>query len=427
LGANISTYTDPTAQPNTTYTYQVIAYNLGGNSAPSNPATVTTPDVPPTAPSGLSAVLQNGPQAGLTWTDTSNNETSFVVERSDNGGTFAGLVTLPANAVSYTDATVVAGNTYTYRVKATNAGGSSAYSNTASVTLTAVPAAPTNLAAALVNNNRVRLTWMDNATTETGFVIERSVNGGTFNLFTTIAARAGTGTVTFTGNNLVSGNSYSYRVAAINGAGMSAYSNTVTLTFGSAPLAPTNLAGSLLSNPLRVRLTWRDNANNEGSFALERAANGGAFTLLATVPARNGTGNTVTYNDTTVLAGNTYEYRVMSVNGVGQSAYSNTFSAALLAPAAPSNFIGSAVVNGNNATVTLTWADNSTNETSFQIQRATNETFTTGLNTSTVAANSTTRVETRPRNRSYYYRIRAVNAAGVSAWVNITPFPIVTP
>jgi len=176
-----------------------------------------------------------------------------------------------------------------------------------------------------------------------------------------------------------------------------------------------------------VRLTWRDNANNESSFVLERAANGGAFTLLATVAARNGTGNTVTYNDTTALAGNTYDYRVMAVNGVGSSAYSNTFTANVLAPAAPSNFTGTAVVSGNNATVTLTWADNSNNETRFEIQRATNAAFTTGLNTNTVAANATTRVETRTRNRSYYYRIRAVNAAGASVWVNVTPFPIVTP
>jgi titin len=375
----------------------------------------------------LSAVLQNGPQAGLAWTDTSNNETSFVVERSDNGGVFAALATLPANTVSYADATVMAGNAYTYRVMAANAGGPSAYSNTASVTLTAPPAAPTALTATVLTNpTRVRLAWLDNATTETGFVIERSLNSGPFTLFTTVAARNGTGPVTFTGNNLVSGNAYSYRVAAINGAGSSAFTNVVTVTIGSIPAAPTNLADAMLGNPLRVRLTWRDNATNESNFILERSANGGAFTLLATVASRAGTGN-VTYNDTTVLVGNTYDYRVKAINGVGSSAYSNTFTAAVVAPAAPSNFAGSAVVSGTNATVTLTWVDNSSNETSFEVQRATNAAFTAGVNTNTVAANSTTRVETRTRNRSYYYRIRAVNPAGVSAWVNMTPFPIVTP
>ena len=428
VGANISSLHRPNSCANTTYSYRVIAFNLGGNSAPSNVATVTTPDVPPAAPTGLSAVLQNGPQVGLTWTDAANNESSFVVERGVNGGAFAVLATLPANTVSYTDATVVAGNTYTYRVMAANAGGPSAYSNTASLTLTAPPAAPTNLAYTLLTNPiRVRLTWLDNATTETGFVVERSINGGAYALVTTVPARNGTGNVTYTTNGITSGNIYSYRVAAINGAGSSAYSNVVSVTIGSIPAAPTNLAGSILANPLRVRLTWRDNSNNEGNFALERSANGGAFTLLATVPARNGTGNTITYNDTTVLAGNTYDYRVKAVNGVGPSAYSNTVTMGVLAPAAPSNFTGTAVVSGTNAIVTLTWADNSNNETSFEIQRATNAAFTAGLNTNTVGANSTTRVETRNRNRSYYYRIRAVNAAGVSVWVNMTPFPIVTP
>ncbi len=428
VGLNVTTYTDPTAVANTTYAYQVVAFNLGGYSNPSNIATVTTPDVPPTAPSGLSAVLQNGPQVGLAWTETANNETSFVVERSDNGGAFAALATLPANSVNYTDTAVAAGNAYTYRVMAANAGGPSAYSNTASVTLNAPPATPTALTYTLLTNpTRVRLAWLDNATTETGFEVERSVNGGAYTLLTTVAARNGSGPVTYTNTGVTSGNIYSYRVRAINAAGSSAYTNVVSVTIGSIPVAPTNLTDALLANPLRVRLTWRDNANNEANFVLERAANGGAFTVLATVAARNGTGNTVTYNDTTVLAGNTYDYRVMAVNGVGPSAYSNIFTASILPPAAPSNFTATAVANGTNASVTLTWADNSNNETRFEIQHATNAAFTAGLNTSTVAANITLRVESRNRNRTIYYRIRAVNPAGVSAWVNMTPFPIVTP
>ncbi len=427
VGENITSYSDTTVAPNTTYAYQVYAFNGSGNSLPSNIATVTTPDVPPAAPSGLTGVLQNGPQIGLAWTDNANNETSFVVERAVNGGAFAVLATLPADTVNYVDAAVMAGNTYTYQVMAANAGGSSAYSNSVSVTLLAPPAAPTNLVATLLANpTRIRLTWLDNATTETGFVVERSVNGGPFAMLTTVPARNGTGSVTYTTNTVTSGNIYSYRVVAINGAGSSAPSNVVNVTVGSIPAAPTNLVGTMLSNPLRIRLTFRDNATNETGLVLERSANGGPFTLLATLPPRNNTGN-VTYNDTTVLAGNSYSYRVMAVNGVGPSAYSNTFTIGVMAPAAPSNFTGTAVVSGNNAIITLTWTDNSDNETRFEIQRATDAAFTTGLNTNTVAANTTTRVETRNRNRTYYYRIRAINAAGVSAWVNVVPFPIVTP
>ena len=76
------------------------------------------------APTGLAATLQAGPQVGLTWTDNATNETGFVVQRSDNGGAFATIATPAANAgtgtVTYIDATVLAGNTYVYQVYAVN-------------------------------------------------------------------------------------------------------------------------------------------------------------------------------------------------------------------------------------------------------------------------------------------------------------------
>jgi hypothetical protein len=99
------------------------------------------------------------------------------------------------------------------------------------------------------------------------------------------------------------------------------------------------------------------------------------------------------------------------------------------AVAAPSNVnVAAVVLNATTDTVTVTWTDNSTNETSFRIQRATNATFTTGLSTSAVGANVTTLVQSRPRGVTYYYRVAAFNTIlGLSPWVNATPFPITTP
>ena len=64
--------------------------------------------------------------------------------------------------------------------------------------------------------------------------------------------------------------------------------------------------------------------------------------------------------------------------------------------------------------------------TSFTIQRATNLSFTTGLNTSTVAGTASTLTQTVNDNTTYYYRIRANTAVGSSAWTNALPFPIRT-
>ncbi|WP_423828282.1 fibronectin type III domain-containing protein [Sporotomaculum syntrophicum] len=76
--------------------------------------------------------------------------------------------------------------------------------------------------------------------------------------------------------------------------------------------------------------------------------------------------------------------------------------------------------------VTLTWKDNSDNESGYRIQGATNATFTNNLVTSIVDTNTTIFLTIIPRFTPYYFRIQAFSSAGESAWVNAQPFPIVT-
>src|SRR5581483_2217091 len=85
------------------------------------------------------------------------------------------------NVTSYQSTGLSGGTTYYYRVRATDAGGDSGYSNQASATTPVAPttpAAPSNLTATAVASNQVVLAWQDNSTNETGFIIERSSNGG---------------------------------------------------------------------------------------------------------------------------------------------------------------------------------------------------------------------------------------------------------
>ena len=91
-------------------------------------------------PTNLTATLggtTRRPQISLKWTDNSNNEDNFVVERSEGNGTTWKVLTtsLAANTSSYTDKSVVSGGkTYIYRIKATKGAQSSAYSNEATAT-----------------------------------------------------------------------------------------------------------------------------------------------------------------------------------------------------------------------------------------------------------------------------------------------------
>jgi len=88
----------------------------------------------PVAPSNLVATAISTSQINLAFQDNSTNETGFVIERSSDGNTFSPLATTAANITTYTDAGLVAGTTYYYRVKATNAQGDSTYSNISNAT-----------------------------------------------------------------------------------------------------------------------------------------------------------------------------------------------------------------------------------------------------------------------------------------------------
>jgi predicted phage tail protein len=193
--------------------------------------------------------------------------------------------------------------------------------------------------------------------------------------------------------------------------------------------------GSLTTGP-RIRLVFRDNqpngANAETGFLVYRSDNEGPFTLLPINPPlgpRNGVGN-VTYFDYAVTAGSTYEYYVVAINGTAASLPSARAIATLPpAPAAPATFTGTATRTNNTARVNLAWTDSSNNESRFVVQRDTVSTFNSAnLFTSNRGANSTSWANTGlPRNTNFYYRIRAENQYGVSAWVNLVPFPIRTP
>jgi FtsP/CotA-like multicopper oxidase with cupredoxin domain len=302
------------------------------------------------------------------------------------------------------------------------------------------PKAPTNLSGTVTgngNNRRVILTWIDNSANETSFIIRRaSTSTGPW----TVLANMPANVVTYTDPIGNTNQAYFYQVIAANSVGYAGVPGYSTLTVTEAsniaqvgqvqaqpPAAPTNLTAVVQAGP-QVLLTWTDNANNETSFVIERAIGAGAFSTLITVGPRTGTGS-VSYTDTTVLAGNTYAYRVAAVNSAGLSAYSNTASVSLaFPPAAPSPVTATAALQGQkNARVTLAWT-NVANETGYTIQYATDAAFTANLVTTSVGADVTTFTSGNlSRNTPYYFRVLAFNGAGVSAWVNATPFPITTP
>jgi hypothetical protein len=411
--------------------------------------------LPPNAPTNLAFTTTgtgNNARVVLTWMDDSITETAFVIQSKDWQGnwTDVGTVLMPLDQMSsnshgqrtYTVPSIYNPTfAYVYRVVAQNTVGygaefptMTAKSMTDPITVGTGPLAPMNLTGVLKTGPQVNLTWTDNATNESVFLLERSEAGGPFIQIATVGARNNTGNISFTDTTIKPATmpvTYSYQVKAVNPIGESVWSNTASVTVPVAvrPTTPSSLSATLVSGP-KINLSFKDTATNESNFYVERSTDGTTYTVIATLPALTGTG-TVTYSDaiTTSASNVTYTYRVRAAN-VFWSQYSNTASVTVPGmPVIPTNFT---VVNGPLVkkldSVILNWVDNSSNETGFTIQRATNSLFTQGLTTVTVPANTTTlSVTGLAKNTQYWFRIRANNGTFVfTTWMNATPFPIRT-
>jgi hypothetical protein len=221
-----------------------------------------------------------------------------------------------------------------------------------------------------------------------------------------------------------------------------------------APRAPELVSAVRLGTGRNQRylLTWNDNSTNETAFVIERRVAGSAdpwtfltkvqSSVLGVVPyvetgVGPGTGQR-TYTDGIGTTATLYEYQVYAVNTVGDTwNYSNpalnrippgggfprltvdSRGASTSTIAAPTNLTAAAVVrNAKTARVTLSWVDNSANETGFLIQRADNAAFSLGVVNATVAGNVTTFGQNVARGRTFFYRVLAFDDAHQSGWSN---------
>ena len=88
--------------------------------------------VPPAAPTNLKATTTGTSTTTLTWSDQSNNEDGFKIERKTGSGSFSEIGTAGANATSFNDTGLDPSTVYTYQVRAFTSSANSAYSNTSS-------------------------------------------------------------------------------------------------------------------------------------------------------------------------------------------------------------------------------------------------------------------------------------------------------
>ncbi len=400
------------------------AYNAAGNSDYSNEASATTPEPPPPSAPTLKSPASGSTVPTLTprleW-----NASSGAIDYGLQLATTSSFTTLLVNETGITDLyyDIAAGtlnwNTYYYwRVNARNSYGTSSWSSYRYFK-TAVgppPNAPSNLVATPISSSQINLTWQDNSSDETGFKIERKTGSGSYSQIATVGANV----ASYSNTYLSAGTTYYYRVRAYNAAGNSDYSNEASATTlpppPPAPTAPTlksPASGSTVPT-LTPRLEWNA-SSGATNYGLQVATTSSFTTLLV-----NETGITNLYYDIApgILNWNTYYYwRVNARNSYGTSSWSSYryFKTAVGPPPnAPSNLVATPI---SSSQINLNWQDNSSDETGFKIERKTGSGSYSQI--ATVGAGVTSYSNTYlSAGTTYYYRVRAYNAAGNSDYSN---------
>ena len=206
------------------------------------PDEATAPE-PPAKPTGLSATATHD-SVTLTWEDPDDDTiTGYVILRrvryDDPKGHFDELVADTGTAAAtYTDDTVKAETSYTYRIKAINRAGTSERSRWSHIDTPAapVPDKPTGLSAT-ASHDAITLTWDDPGDDSiTGYVILRRLRyDDPKGHFDELVADTGSAATTYTDDTVAAETNYTYRIKAISERGVSERSRWFHIDTPAAP------------------------------------------------------------------------------------------------------------------------------------------------------------------------------------------------
>ena len=426
-------YTHGGLRPSTTRHYRVAAINAEGRGAFSNVASGTTNTGTPAAPPSLVARADGPRSITLSWNAPSDDGGAPVTgyrirRRAAASGTWITIRNNTGSTVTtLQDTNLQPVTAYRYQVAAINSEGAGPWSLEAGTrTHVDVPAAPTGLRASAVSTSQINLSW--NAPGNTGgaailgYRIEGSRDGGAN--WRIVRANTGSTSRTYSHRNLQPGTAWSYRVSAINTAGLGAASSVARATTHAVPPgAPTGLRATPggFGGREQIVLSWSAPSSDGGSpvtgYRVEASTRrSGPWTVLA----RN-TGNTgTTYTHTGLAPGTTRYYRVAAINARGTGGYSGVATGATNAgpPSAPQNLRANA---DGPTSITIAWQapaeDNGAAVTGYRIRarRLTESNWTT-VNNNTGSTVTTFQHGNLEPVTSYRYQVAAVNAEGAGPW-----------
>jgi len=410
------TFVDTTVTNGVTYYYNITAHNGLGQGGYS--ATVSAmPLNVPSAPTAARATAGVG-QMTLNWDPPYNEGGSPVTNyRIYRGTTPTLLLFLKDSAqTSATDTGLSNGQAYYYQITAVNAVGEGPKCTIFTGTLASPPGPLLDLQA-VASNSRVDLTWTapsDNGGSSiTGYLVYRSVLSGQETVLNPV-----TGT-TYQDQNLVNGITYYYQVSAVNAVGEGQLSNEVVSTPAAVLGPPTSITAT--PSDSSILLSWTAPANTGGSAVSSyKIYRGTSLTTLLFLVSVTQT----SYQDLGLTNGQSYFYKISSVNSVGEGAQSAAVNAIPFSiPSVPLSL----TATGGNGGVSLGWSAPFSNGGSpvlryhiyWSLTGAAPWTMIDSLSAGLVYAHTGL-----TNGQTYYYQVAAVNAAGEgprTATVSATP------
>ncbi len=423
----ISSYTHEDLTAGTTVYYRVRATNRHGDGPWSNVSSATTEDASrPSPPRGLTATADGQNAIDLEWrapSDTGSSAiTGYKIEVSSNGTSWDSLANTAANTTAHKHTGLSAGNTRHYRVFAINDDGTSDPSDTASATTSTTPpkapGPPTDLEATADGPNAIDLSWTAPSDTGSsnivGYRIEASEDDTTS--WRVIQSNTRSRTTTYEHAGLDPGDTYYYRVSAINDDATSEPSNVDNATTeAERPGPPTDLDATAVDST-QIDLAWNPPEDDGGSpitgYRIEWSPNGtsGWDDLDAN------TGSTVPqYTDATLSPNTTRHYRVSAINGAGTGPPSDVASATTsgTVPGQPTNLAATA---RDTAQIDLVWRapsdDGGSPITGYRIEVSDDARSWVDLERDTEDDNTNYSHTNLAPGSLRYYRVSAINSVG---------------
>ena len=294
---------------NTVYTYDDVTrtgfaaadLKLSGTDYTPAATTLTAPTVT------LKADASTG-QPVISWSKVSG-AAQYEVYRSATGKANSFSIIRRTAALSYTDTSAAAGNTYYYVVRAMKGSGSSAtyskFSKAQQITYTVSSLAVPTMTLTSAASGQPVISW-SKVNGAAQYEIYRSTDGVKFSIIRRTAALA------YTDTSAAAGTTYYYKVRAMSGSMYSDFCAVQTIKYAITSLTAPTMTLTSGDNGQPV-ISWTK-VSGAAQYEIFRSTDGSKFSIIRRTAA-------LSYTDTSAAAGTTYYYQVRAINGDVKSAF----------------------------------------------------------------------------------------------------------